>query len=186
MGAEIAGLLAGLSRSGKKWICVVAPAIPSIGRVTRGGVQYDQGIPINQGALNLDPHSPPASADIAQVIKQTGGGSCVVADAESSEDLYRIVDDHLTGESVVFAGSLGLATALAVRLHSDRRSAVQGPPAQHPILACGSRHPQSSRQNGSGKPPGETAFLNSSPYGGVSIIRLKLRRKWPLLQRESR
>jgi uncharacterized protein YgbK (DUF1537 family) len=35
VGAEIDGLLAGLNRSGEKWTCVVAPAIPSIGRVTR-------------------------------------------------------------------------------------------------------------------------------------------------------
>jgi uncharacterized protein YgbK (DUF1537 family) len=146
VGAEIDGLLAGLNRSEKKWTCVVAPAIPSIGRVTRGGVQYDQGIPINQGALNLDPHSPPASADIRQVIKQTGGGDFLVADAESSEDLERIVDDHLTGGCVVFAGSLGLARALAGRLRGLSRNTEKGPSAQRPILACGSRHPQSSRQ----------------------------------------
>jgi uncharacterized protein YgbK (DUF1537 family) len=146
VGAEIDGLLAGLNRSRKKWTCVVAPAIPSIGRVTRGGVQYDQGIPINQGALNLDPHSPPASADVRRLIQQTGGGDFLVADAESSEDLCRIVDENMTRECVVFAGSLGLARALAVRLQGDCRSTVKGPPSQRPVLACGSRHPQSSRQ----------------------------------------
>jgi uncharacterized protein YgbK (DUF1537 family) len=146
VGAELAGLLEGLNRSGKKWNCVVAPAIPSIGRTTRGGVQYDHGIPIHQGALSHDPHSPPASADIRQVIRQTGGGDFLVADAESSEDLERIVDAHLTGECVVFAGSLGLARALAGRLHGNYRRVDPGPPAERPILVCGSRHPQSTRQ----------------------------------------
>jgi uncharacterized protein YgbK (DUF1537 family) len=146
VGAELAGLLEGLNRSGKKWNCIVAPAIPSIGRTTRGGIQYDQGVPINQGALSCDPHSPPASADIRQVIRQTGGGEFLVADAESSEDLERIVDTHLREECVVFAGSLGLAKALAGRLRGHYRVVEAGPPAQRPVLACGSRHPQSSRQ----------------------------------------
>lgn len=158
VGAELTGLLAGVSRSGKKWSCVVAPAIPSIGRTTRGGVQYDQGIPIDQGALINDPHSPPASADIRQIIKQTGGGEFLVADAESSEDLDRIVDTHLAEERVVFAGSLGLARALAGRLRGNYRSVVAGPPARRPILACGSRHPLSSKQ------------VEQAQRGGIRIL----------------
>jgi uncharacterized protein YgbK (DUF1537 family) len=146
VGAELVGLLAGLNRSGKKWSCVVAPAIPSIGRTTRNGVQYDQGIPIDQGALSHDPHSPAPSADIRQVIKQTGGGEFLVADAESSGDLDRIVEAHLTGEHVVFAGSLGLARALASRTRGNCRRVEKGPPTQRPILVCGSRHPLSTQQ----------------------------------------
>ena len=72
VGAEISGLLDGLSQSGKQWKCVVAPAIPSIGRTTRGGIQYDQGVPIHQGALSRDPHSPPASADIRRSSSRLG------------------------------------------------------------------------------------------------------------------
>jgi uncharacterized protein YgbK (DUF1537 family) len=146
LGAELAGLLEGLNRAGKKWSCVVAPAIPSIGRTTREGIQYDHGVPINQGALSRDPHSPPASADIRHVIQQTGGGDFLVADAENSRDLERIVDAHLKEECVVFAGSLGLARALAGRLRGQFSDDVPGPPAQQPLLACGSRQPCSSRQ----------------------------------------
>ena len=146
LGAELAGLLEGLNRSGRIWKCVVAPAIPSIGRITRAGIQYDQGIPINQGELGLDPHSPPASADIRQVIRQTGGGDYLVADAESCEDLEGIVDAHMAEDGIVFAGSLGLARALAGRLLGNYRRVDPGPPAERPILVCGSRHPQSMRQ----------------------------------------
>jgi uncharacterized protein YgbK (DUF1537 family) len=146
VGAEIAGLLEGLSSSGAHWKYIVAPAIPSIGRTTRGGVQYDHGVPINQGALSQDPHSPPISADIRQVIRKTGGRTFEVADAESAEDLASIVDAYLKEECVVFVGSLGLAHALAGRLHGNWREVAPGPPARRPLLACGSRHPQASRQ----------------------------------------
>jgi uncharacterized protein YgbK (DUF1537 family) len=146
VGAELAGLLEGLQRSGRKWNCVVAPAIPSIGRTTRGGIQYDHGVPIHQGALGHDPHSPPASADIREVIRQTGGGDFRVADAEGPEDLDRIVDAYSTGDAMVFAGSLGLARALAGRVRGHYRKVEMGPPAQLPILVCGSRHAQSARQ----------------------------------------
>jgi uncharacterized protein YgbK (DUF1537 family) len=146
IGAELAGLLEGLSCSGKRRTCVVAPAIPSIGRTTRQGVQYDQGIRIDQGALANDPDSPPPSADIRLVIRQTGGGDCLVEDAESQEELERVVGTYLAGGWVVFAGSLGLAVALANRLSSLPHRVETGPPARHPLLICGSRHPRSAAQ----------------------------------------
>lgn len=146
VGAELTGLLAGLNRSGREWSCIVAPAIPSIGRVTRDGVQYDYGIPIDQGELGHDPYSPPVSADIRQAIKQTGGGGFCVADAESPGDLERIVDAHLADECVVFAGSLGLAQALAGRLRGDHHQVETAPPVLKPIIVCGSRHPRSWQQ----------------------------------------
>ncbi len=146
LGAEISGLLEGLNRSGNKWKCVVAPAIPSIGRTTRGGIQYDQGIPIHQGELSRDPHSPPPSADIREIMARTGGGDVTVADAESANDLDRIVDKNLDGERVVFVGSLGLARALAQRIEARPRSVQMTEPANQPLLVCGSRHPQSARQ----------------------------------------
>lgn len=146
VGAELAGLLAGLSRSGSTWECVVAPAIPSIGRTTRGGIQYDRGVPIHQGGLRHDPHSPQTSADIRQIIEQTGGGNYRVADAENSEDLERIINEYLERGRVVFAGSLGLARALAGRVHARERSVQDGARAHRPMLVSGSRHPLAARQ----------------------------------------
>jgi uncharacterized protein YgbK (DUF1537 family) len=182
VGAELAGLLAGLNRSGKKWSCVVAPAIPSIGRTTRGGVQYDRGIPINQGALSHDPHSPLAVADIRQVIKQTGGGDCLVADAESSDDLDRIVDTHLAEECVVFAGSLGLAWALASRTRWNCRRVENGPTALRPLLVCGSRHPLSTQQVEQAR-CGGIRVLGFDPVLRHFDAAIALDRKGPLLVR---
>jgi len=146
LGADLAGLLEGLNQSGKNWSCVVAPAIPSIGRSTRGGIQYDHGIPVHQSALAHDPHLPPVSSDVRQVISSTGGGEYEVADAGTAEDLDRIVDAHLPKGCTVFAGSLGLARALAGRLRSEYHKPESGPPARRPMIVCGSRHPHSSRQ----------------------------------------
>ena len=146
IGHELAGLLEGLGQSGAPWTCVVAPAAPSIGRTTRGGVQYERGLPIDQGALANDPDSPPASADIRVVLSRTGGGDYIVADAQTPEDLDRIVETHLPQGRVVLAGSLGLATALVKRLTGISSPTMIGDRARHPLLVCGSRHPLSAVQ----------------------------------------
>jgi uncharacterized protein YgbK (DUF1537 family) len=162
VGAELAGLLEGLNRSGKKWRCVVAPAIPSIGRITRGGIQYDHGVPIHQGALGKDPHSPLASADIRQIIGQTGGGDYDIADAECSDDLKRIVSSSLGEGYIVFAGSLGLARALADAICGNPLPVRSGPAARRPLLVCGSRHPLATRQMKRAQPAASSVFQFSS------------------------
>ena len=56
------------------------------------------------------------------------------------------VDTHLAKGRVVFAGSLGLALALASRLKGLPRSLEMVLPARRPILIYRSRHPQSTCQ----------------------------------------
>ncbi len=146
IGAELAGLLEGLRDSGNDWSCVIAPAAPSIGRTTRNGVQYENGVPIHKSALSNDPHTPPPSANVRAVIEHTGGGDCLVCDAENHEDLQQIVDAHLQKPRVVFVGSLGLAEAIAGRLHMTTYPPATVAPARRPLLVCGSCHPRSLRQ----------------------------------------
>jgi uncharacterized protein YgbK (DUF1537 family) len=146
IGAELDGLLDGLRESGDDWSCVVAPAAPSISRTSRGGVQYENEVPIDQGALSKDPNSPPHSANIRTVIEQTGRGDCLICDAQTQEDLQQIVDAHLGESRFVFAGSLGLAMAVANRLGAASYKPARGFPARRPMIVCGSRHPRSIRQ----------------------------------------
>jgi uncharacterized protein YgbK (DUF1537 family) len=146
IGAELDGLLAGLRQSGADWSCVVAPAAPSIGRTTRAGVQCDHGIPIDQGALSMDLSSPPISSDIRAAIRGTGGGDYPVSDARNQEDLQRIVDARLGKGPVVFAGSIGLALALANRIRAALQTTVNRLAAHRPVVICGSHHPQSGCQ----------------------------------------
>jgi uncharacterized protein YgbK (DUF1537 family) len=146
IGHELAGLMEGLQQSDAPWTCVVAPAAPSIGRTTRDGVQYEHGLHIDQGALADDPDSPPASADIRVVLSRTGGGDYIVADAVCPEDLDRIVESYLPQGRIVFAGSLGLASALVKQITGGSSPTISGDPARRPLLVCGSRHPLSAAQ----------------------------------------
>jgi D-threonate/D-erythronate kinase len=146
IGAELNGLVEGLGGSGVSWRCVVAPAAPSIGRTTFDGMQYENGTPIDEGALSNDPNAPPLSANIRTVVEQTGGGDCVICDAQSQDDLRRVVDTHWGRNHVIFAGSLGLAVALSNRLRkaATKPSAIR--PARRPLILCGSCHPKSVGQ----------------------------------------
>lgn len=147
VGAELGGLVEGLLTSANGWTCVVAPAAPSIGRTTRHGVQYDQGIPIDPGSLAAEPGGPPPCADIRTVLGQSGADNYLVCDAETQEDLQKIVDMFLHQESrLVFVGSLGLAQALAQRLNAVPPPPPSVKPAKRPMIVCGSCHHQSFRQ----------------------------------------
>ena len=46
VGAELQGLLDGVGEKTGSWEIIVAPAIPKIGKTTRDGLQYDDGVPI--------------------------------------------------------------------------------------------------------------------------------------------
>ena len=116
------------------------------------------------------------------MIRQTGGVDLLVADAESADDLDRIVDAHLTGERVLFVGSLGLARALAGRIQAIKRSTELGPPAQRPLLACGSRHPSSSRQVEQARGHG-VRVLDFNPAKRCFDAGTESERPWPLLAR---
>ena len=146
IGAELDGLLEGLKESGTDWLCVVAPAAPSIGRTTRSGVQYDNGVPVDRSALAADPSSPPLSAHVRTVLERTGHGDWLVCDAESQADIEWIIDAHWDKARIVFAGSLGLAAALTRRLRAPSCRPPTVAPAHRPMMVCGSCHPQSVRQ----------------------------------------
>jgi len=142
-GAELEGLLAGL---GPRRV-VVAPAIPRIGKTTRDGLLYEHGILLTQTAYAADPTSPRMSASIADILAETGQVDCQIADAETDEDLQRLVDETLAmKEPVLFAGSLGLADALARRLESGTGAATPPPPTRRIALISGSLYERTERQ----------------------------------------
>ncbi len=139
VGAELEGLFraVGLRK------VIVAPAIPRIGRTTRGGQQYDRQVPIDQTAYASDPASPIRSARLADLLGQTGHVECEICDAENDEDLCGIVDRALDGSAVVLVGSLGLAAALTARIEKrpakeDSWGAIRG--AVRPLVVCGSMY----------------------------------------------
>jgi uncharacterized protein YgbK (DUF1537 family) len=100
--------------------CVIAPAFPDQGRVTRGGQQW-----MREGDA-----------------WRACGAPVPLEDAESDADLDAIVARHrLRSESVLWVGSAGLAGALA------GRQPVPKPELPKPILALiGSDHPVTATQ----------------------------------------
>jgi uncharacterized protein YgbK (DUF1537 family) len=100
--------------------CVVAPAFPDQGRVTRGGTQW-----VRTGETWDD-----------------RGAPVPMEDAESDADLDAIVARHRCGAGrVLWVGSAGLAGALAERMP------VPQPELPAPVLALiGSDHPTTAAQ----------------------------------------
>jgi uncharacterized protein YgbK (DUF1537 family) len=100
---------------------IITPAFPDMGRKVRNGHLHVDGMsPVHCGErIGLD-----------------------VLDAIANEDLDRIVADHLQRpEPVLWAGSAGLATALARRLYGEPLPLV-APVIHGPVIFCiGSDHP---------------------------------------------
>lgn len=144
VGAEIDGLLQSVTARQ----VVVAPAAPRIGRTTRGGIQYDNDVPIDKCPYANDLLTPVDCADIAEVLRRVGRAQIKICDAQTDDDLQRIVDENLCDEKVLFVGSLGLANALTKRLEgsSATKQAPVPPPASRPMIVCGSRYSASQRQ----------------------------------------
>ncbi|MEI8190278.1 MAG: four-carbon acid sugar kinase family protein [candidate division NC10 bacterium] len=142
VGAGLKGLVRAL---GPRRI-LVAPAIPRIGRVTRGGLQYIAGVPIHETEFARDPSWPIHSADVRENIRRSGSIDCEICDAETLEDLMRVVDEALRAPQVLLVGSLGLAEALASRM--ERCVSVRSAPsrADWVLIVSGSQYQRSHVQ----------------------------------------
>jgi len=165
VGAESAALLVALGRR----LAVVAPAFPSNGRTTRGGVQLVDGVPSHLGVAGRDPahpmHHPTVAAALAAQsalpvrIARPGdaleGDGFVVVDAETDAELAtiaaRVVEQ---GEAVLPVGSAGLAAQLAVawahgagpRARPTLSREERRPGGTGVLVVCGSANPRSTAQ----------------------------------------
>ncbi len=100
-----AAMLTALWRGGTFRNCVLAPAFPDLGRVTRGGRQM---IRDATGAWQ------PASIDPRAALATRGVNGIIVRDAASDVDLRTIVAEGRTlFGPVLWCGTAGLAAALA-------------------------------------------------------------------------
>ena len=135
VGAAVDAALAGTGAAA----AVVAPAFPGQGRTTAGGRQRLRGEEVADllGRLRAQSAHPVAhvgldglgAGGLATALSGTGA-RVVACDAVTDEDLRRVVAQAVeSAVTVVWAGSAGLAAALAERLGA-------GAPA-HPPAACG-------------------------------------------------
>lgn len=142
-----------------------APALPAMGRVTRGGIHYVDGLPLRESVFGSDPFEPVRSSRVSDLFadcpcrvqgyprgeayRTTGLPEPVIGvfDVEQDEDFLAIAD-HLkaTGQLRVLGGCAGFAAALRPCLGLD------APPAPLPsldaplLVVCGSLNPITKRQ----------------------------------------
>jgi D-threonate/D-erythronate kinase len=124
---RIAEELAALREALPDHLLVVAPAFPRAGRSTRGGVQHVHDVPLHRStAWAAEPGEPPRSVaavlgalpvreikgDRPQLEAAAASGCVAVCDAAVDGDLDALVA-AAAGMDVVWAGSAGLAAALA-------------------------------------------------------------------------
>ncbi len=133
-GALAAELAAALEGSGRRR-AIVAPAFPSNGRTTRGGVQLLHGEPLHRTPLAEDPVTPVREAHIPSLLAAGGlkdvgtlgvgelwdpgrvrdvleDHRWVVADATEDAHLEALVEGVPDPSEVLWAGSAGLVRAL--------------------------------------------------------------------------
>lgn len=136
------------------------PAFPQLRRVTVKGVQYVDGVPLDQSPFVFDPLNPAVSAYIPDIIAAQSrvpvltaadgpaAAPCIrLYDAVSVEDMDRIARDLLAGgRARAFAGCAGVVGELAKHLPLNR-AAVHHVDIAGPLMVfCGSMHEQGRRQ----------------------------------------
>lgn len=139
------------------------PALPEMGRVTRGGVHYVDGVPVSESRFGRDPFEPVCSSDVAELLAgQTeapvtvvgegeplplGARGIVVYDVTSAESmLARVRELEGAGELGLVAGCSGVTSALARVLGlAPERSEARGEEGNL-LVVCGSVNQTSRAQ----------------------------------------
>ena len=142
---------------------VIAPAFPEAGRVTIGGVQMVNGVPVSESAYGRDPVHPAHTSYIADLVEPSLGtpvvraanaacdaatqASILILDANSQDALNRQVAAVPDPQAVLWVGSPGLAIALAsfVTAGPDTRTAT-GEAAARVLIVAGSANPVTHKQ----------------------------------------
>jgi D-threonate/D-erythronate kinase len=136
----------------------LVPAIPEMGKTTKGGRLFERGIPAHQTEYGRDPVSPLRTNDIGTIIAASGRVSFEAPDAESPQDIARTVERAFSGGQAILAGSLGLADELARRIPPAARDGAAaagagsasaragGVAARRTLILNGSRYPTACAQ----------------------------------------
>lgn len=156
------------------------PAYPDMGRVTRLGIHYISGVPIDQSVFGKDPFEPVKSPyvkdlfagvgtavttqPVAQVYNTTAAQPTIcVFDAETNTDILRIAK-HLKKQNQlqIMAGCAGFAAFLPEVLGMESQP-LSIPPINKPLLVvCGSLNPITKKQIEYGEKKGFARIVLSS------------------------
>ncbi|HEY1949683.1 MAG TPA: four-carbon acid sugar kinase family protein [Bryobacteraceae bacterium] len=135
-------------------LAIVTPAFPEMGRTVRNGhlevhgdstwARLDVAALLRGQGLEHCTHIAPGT--VAAAIER--GARAISLDITAHEDLERLVTEALaTGKNILWAGSGGLASALAGALFSDNIKRELHSPGTLPVVFCiGSDHPVTAGQ----------------------------------------
>lgn len=167
IGAEIAALM---DATGYEEISLL-PAYPENGRTTVGGIQYVDGVPLDQSPSAQDPFDPIRTANVMDIVRsQCTRDGIIVYDAKTDEDLLRLA--HTLNLHII-AGCAGLAKHLPQVFDLEKASKKR--PIIFPeefVVISGSVHPKTLEQLQYAKEhgfvlhsPTETQNINSCYIG---------------------
>jgi len=160
VGEEVAAVVAAAKETGRRPVVIAAPAFPALGRTTRGGRVFVDGVPLERtevwrksgmiGPADIAGRLRAcglhvAGADVEAVRSETlpRDADAIVCDADVEDDLRRIAEAGARLDAaVVWVGSGGLARHLpgALRLRPAAAAARRFAPRRGPVLALvGSR-----------------------------------------------
>ncbi|WP_300648154.1 four-carbon acid sugar kinase family protein [Hydrogenophaga sp.] len=127
-------------------LLVLAPAFPAAGRTTVEGIQLVDGIPVAESVYGRDPVHPARHSSLAELVP-----NCIqnvfLLDAATEEELDAKIAALPEPESILWAGSPGMALALARRLTpSETHRASVRHDAENVLVVVGSANPHSHRQ----------------------------------------
>lgn len=144
---------------------LVAPAFPAAGRTTRLGSVLLGDLPVHLTAFAADPHFPVSESSVAKLFDAVGlklqlaanadaaqslfaaGQNAVLVDAQSEQDLVTLAQRFVADRSVLWAGSTGIARALATAVGQRQQlSPAAWSHCTSPWVLIGSRHPISRAQ----------------------------------------
>ncbi len=152
------------------------PALPGIGRVTKGGVQLVDGVSVSASSFGRDPFEPVVCSRIDHLVKTqtdipvclvavgepvpTGFSGIIVYDATTAEDMRSRVQELADmGELDVVAGCAGLTEALSGVLGLGKDDTPEAAPRGGNLLvACGSVSPVSHAQCAYAREAGAAVF----------------------------
>jgi D-threonate/D-erythronate kinase len=157
---EIGAMLDVLAASTDRTRAIFTPAFPAAGRITRGGRIFVHGIPLERTEF-WSPRRPVELADIPTLLETAGlqarlialetvrgdpgqlravfertcGTNICVCDAETQQDLDRIVGVGLEDPATFFVGSAGLAHSIAT--HASRGAGRRAVPVEYGATSRG-------------------------------------------------
>ena len=112
---------------------IFAPAFPQMGRVTRRGIHYIDGVPVADSVFGKDPFEPVTESSVREIVRKQSDREIVshssgqvslpftagihIFDAEQKEDLDVIAKNLLAHRIRLSAGCAAFAAALADQLN---------------------------------------------------------------------